>query len=168
MQLPQLNPPLAPPVERPPAPVRRAVLVMYAGAAGSLIGAAAYLANWYFHDYVPATRPGIVHGDSGVFISGSPVFAWFFGLAGLVVFCLWLWMARMCWQGHHWARVTATVLLALQAFTAYRALYRWAHFGVSQVGWTGLVPVVSFCIGCTAVILLWQRSAAPYFRAARR
>jgi hypothetical protein len=32
--------------------------------------------------------------------------------------------------------------------------------------WTGLVPVVSFLIGLTAVILLRQRFSSRYFKAA--
>ena len=115
---------------------------------------------------VRISHPSFVHGDSGLSIGASPVVAWFTGFAGLVVFCLWLWMARMCVQGRNWARIMATILLALQAYTLYWAPY--THLGVPRVSWTGLVPVVSFLIGLTTVIQLWERSSAPYFKGDHR
>jgi hypothetical protein len=138
---------------------------MYVGAAASVAGAAVYIVTWYFEDYLVASR-ALAHGDSGVFITGSPVVAWLLGFAGLAVCCVWLWTAWMCAQGHGWARIVATVLLALQAYTLYHDLY--VKLSVSRVSWAGLVPLVSFLIGLTAVILLWQPSAAPHFRAAAR
>lgn len=159
----QPNPSEAPPWDRPvPASVRYAVRVMYGGAAASVFGTAAYIVTWRFEDYVIASRPSFVHGDSGLSITASPVVAWIIGLVGLVVFCLWLWTARMCAQGRNWARIIATVLLALQAYTLYGGTY--VRLGVPRVSWTGLVPVVSFLIGLTAVILLWQRSSTTYFK----
>ena len=157
----QPSPAEAPPLAyRPvPAAVRWAVRVMYAGAAASVAGTATYILTWYFEDYLVASR-ALVHGDSGVFITGSPVVAWLIGLGGLVVLCLWLWTAWMCAQGRGWARIVATVLLALQTYTLYRDPF--IRLGVS---WTDVVPRVSFLIGLTAVILLWQRSAGPYFKA---
>jgi hypothetical protein len=136
---------------------------MYAGAAASVLGTAAYIVTWYLDAYVVVSRPSFVHGDSGLSITGSPVVAWLVGFAGLVIFCLWLWTARMCAQGRNWGRMLATVLLALQAFSLYHGPY--VKLGAPRVSWTGLVPVVSFLIGLTAVILLWQRSAARYFKA---
>jgi len=145
-----------------PASVRCAVLIMYGGAMWSVIGTAAYIAIWYSQDYVPTTRPSFVHGDSGFVISGAPVVAWFIGFVGLVVFCLWLWMARMSVHGRKGVRIMATILLALQAFTLYG---HYARHGGHRFSWTILVPVVSFLIGLTAVILLWRRSSALYFKA---
>jgi hypothetical protein len=164
----QENPTEAPAWEHRPVPasVRLAVRVMYAGAAASVLGTAAYIVTWYFDAYVIASSPSFVHGDSGLSITASPVVAWLVGFAGLVVCSLWLCTARLCAQGRNWGRIVATVLLALQAFTLYHGPY--VKLGAPRVSWTGLVPVVSFLIGLTAVILLWQRSSAPYFKGERR
>ena len=158
------------PVEAPtlahrpvPAAVRWAVRVMYAGAAASVAGTATYILTWYFEDYVVASRPSFVHGDSGLSITASPAVAWLIGLGGLVVLCLWLWTAWMCAHGRGWARIVATVLLTLQTYTLYRDPF--IRLGVS---WTDVVPRVSFLIGLTAVVLLWQPSAAPHFKGERR
>jgi len=88
----QQNPPEAPTWEHRPVPVsvRLGVRVMYAGAAASVLGTAAYIVTWYFDAYVIVSRPSFVHGDSGLSITGSSVVAWLVGFAGLVVCCLWL------------------------------------------------------------------------------
>ena len=86
--------------ERAPQAVRWAVLAMYGGAALTVALTAAALAHWYFQEYLPANRPTFVHGDSGLSISSSPFFAWFYGLGGLLICSLWLWMARMCAPGN--------------------------------------------------------------------
>jgi hypothetical protein len=157
----------APPRERRPVPasVRYAVRVMYAGAAASVAGAAGYLLAWYFEDYVPTQSPSFVPGDSGLSISSSPAFAWLIGLGGLVVLCSWLWTAWMCAQGRGWARIVATVLLILQVYTLYGALYK--NFVLHRASWVHLIPAVSFVIGLTAVILLWQRASTAFFKAAK-
>jgi hypothetical protein len=146
-----------------PAPVRYAVLTMYLGAASSVISTAGYIATWYVQDYEVANSPTFVHGDSGISVTSSPVVAWLIGLGGLVIFCTWLWMAAMCGQGRGWARVVATILLGLQIYLRYGLPS--VHLGIPRVTWTAMAAAASLLLGVTAVILLWQRSSAGYFKA---
>lgn len=148
---------------RTPQTVRRAVLAMYGGAALTVALTAAAIAQWYYQDYLPATRPTFVHGDSGLSISSSPLFAWLDGLGGLLICGLWLLTARMCARGRGSARVTATVLFAVAVLVVALNAYRDARFG--HVTLEGLLFAASVLAGLAAVVLLWHRSSGPYFRA---
>jgi hypothetical protein len=136
---------------------------MYGGAALTVALTAEALARWYYQDYLPTTRPTFVHGDSGLSISSSPLFAWLDGLGGLLICSLWLLTARMCARGNRPARVTATALFAVAVLVVARNVYRNIRF--DQVTPTGLLFAASVLAGLAAVVLLWHRSSGPYFRA---
>jgi hypothetical protein len=149
--------------QRAPQAVRWAVLAMYGGAALTVVLTADAIAHWYYQEYLPASRPTFVHGDSGLSISSSPLFAWLDGLGGLLICSLWLWTARMCARGNGSARVTATVLFAVPALVVARNAYLHPHIG--HVTLAGLLFGASMLAGLAAVVLLWHRSSGPYFRA---
>jgi hypothetical protein len=146
-----------------PRTVRLAVLAMYGGAALTVGFTAGALAHWYYQEYLPATRPAFVHGDSGLSIGASPFFAWLDGLGGLLICSLWLWTARMCARGDGSARVAATILFAAPALVVARNAYLHPHIG--HVTLAGLLFAASLLAGLTAVVLLWHRSSGPYFTA---
>ena len=149
--------------QRAPQTVRWAVLAMYGGAALTVALTADAIAHWYYQEYLPANRPTFVHGDSGLSISSSPLFAWLDGLGGLLICCLWLCMARMCARGNGSARVTATVLFAVAVLVVARNVYRYFLFDDVTAG--GLLFAASVLASLAAVVLLWHRSSGPYFRA---
>jgi hypothetical protein len=149
--------------QRAPQAVRWAVLAMYGGAALTVALTAEAIAHWYYQDYLPATRPTFVHGDSGLSISSSPLFAWLDGLGGLLICGLWLWTARMSARGNSSARVTATVLFAIPLLVVARNAYLHPH--IDHVTLAGLLFAASVLAGLAAVVLLWHRSSGPYFRA---
>jgi hypothetical protein len=79
-------------------------------------------------------------------------------ISGLVGIALWLWMARANGQGRNWARIVSTVLFFLATLDLV---------GVISQPKTilGLIfPVLTWIVGLAAVVLLWRRSSAAYFR----
>ena len=148
--------------ERAPRAVRWAVLAMYGGAALTVAWTATGLAQWYFQEYLPANRAASLGYAAGESIDAAPFFAWFGGIVGLLICCLWLWVARMCAQGRDWARGTATVLFAVPALAA--AVHAFEHPHINRVTLSGLLVTAGLLAGLAAVVLLWHPSSGPYFR----
>lgn len=144
-----------------PQSVSRAAQVMYVGAAASLVGIVIDLLMRHSirtaiaqHDTkLTATQvTDTYHAELGVLIV--------FGLIGVG---LWLWIARSCLAGKSWARVTGTVFFGLDTVAVL--------LGVSVAssgGLTRIYGIVVWLIGLVAVILLWRRSSAEFFRGAPR
>ena len=144
-----------------PQSVQRAVRVMYAGAAASLIGIAVDLTA------LSAIRSAItrrsttmtaaqintaVHVEVGFLIAG-----------GLIGAALWLWMAQSCRAGKAWARIVSTVFFGIDTLSVLASLA-----AVPTGGLTRIFSLVVWVIGLIAIILLWQRPSTDYFRGAPR
>jgi hypothetical protein len=148
--------------EHAPRTIRWAVLAMYGGAALTVAWTATGLAQWYFQEYLPANRAASLGYSAGQSIGASPFFAWFGGIVGLLICCLWLWTARMCAQGRDWARGTATVLFAVPALATAVDAYKHPH--IPHVTLPGVLVTAGLLAGLAAVILLWHPSSGLYFR----
>ena len=148
------------PASAPPS-VLRAVKVMYAGVAASLIGIVIDMTT------LSATRAAIIkhsptlttaqvnsaeHVEIGLFIA-----------SGLIGAALWLWMAQSCRAGKGWARIVSTVLFAIDTLAVLIT-----NAGTTGGGLTRAYGLVVWVVGLIAIILLWQRASSGYFRSARR
>ncbi len=158
-----------PPVQRPPAPapVRAAVVVMYAGAAVSVVKVIADLATRASlkadvqnapHGAVPVTASQ-VNAAVTASIAASVVL-------GLVSVGLWILNARGSAGGQKWAQVTGTVLFGLDTLALLA--------GPLGFGLTANQPVVDrlctalvWLAGLGAVVLLWQRGSRAFFSGRR-
>lgn len=148
---------------RPPIPqsVTRAVQVMYAGAAASLIGIIIDMTTLSstkteIHNRNPdltATQlNNAEHVAIGIFI-----------VSGLIGAALWFWMAQSCKAGKAWARIVSTVLFAIDTISVVAGAA-----AVPGGGATRIYGLIVWLIGLAAIILLWQRASSAYFKSAPR
>jgi hypothetical protein len=144
--------------ERPPAPatVLNAVKLMYTGAAVSTVSLIVSLVSISgTKSAIRKARPTLTTAQVNqlnTFIITLAI------ISGLVGIALWLWMARANSQGRNWARIVSTVLFGLATLDL---------FGVISQPKTilGLIfPVLTWIVGLAAVVLLWRRASAAYFR----
>ena len=151
------------PSDRPPAPpsIVRAVQVMYAGAAASLIGIIINMTTLSstkseiirLHPKLTATQvANAEHVAIGLFI-----------VSGLLGAGLWIWVAQMSKAGKNWARIVGTVLFAIDTISVFAGAAT-----VPGGGATRIYSILVWLIGLAAVILLWQRASSDYFRGAPR
>jgi len=138
----------------PPRPVRIAVMLMYAGAALSAINLLVTLVIFdtierAFQDSSAAVTPWAAHA----FAVGAIVLA-------VVETGLWLLMAYANNLGRVWARISATILFALDTLLL---LYAFARASIST---SQLFAVVVWLVGLSAIVLLWRRESAGFFAAA--
>ncbi len=144
------------PATRPPAPVARAVRLMYAGAAvtavGVLITVIAVITGGA--DALRASHPHAtvaqLHATQSVLITTAVV-------SGLLEVGAWIVMARANRGGLKWARIVASLLFALG--TVNLVLRVVAGGGAANLVYT----VVTFLIGAGAVFFLWQRQSSAWF-----
>ena len=145
-----------------PAPVATAVKFMYAGAVTSLIGIGLNLATMgsargriaaKSPSLTPAQVTDAVHVEAAVFI-----------VTGLIGAALWLWMARGSRAGKGWARITSTVLFAIATISIIASVASAGHLAFGAA--TKLYELVGWLIGLVAIVLLWRRASADYFRSA--
>jgi hypothetical protein len=150
-----------------PASIRRAVYLMYAGAAVYVISGIVGVIS--LGNAGPGS-PFYASSDSGSSVPGAGTG----GMTAMVLFIamvlisivapvlLWLWMAWKCKVGRPWARTVSTALFGLGTLTTLLSLDTttgfWALLGISA-GWLA---------GLGVTILLWQRSSSRYFGAAPR
>jgi hypothetical protein len=147
------------PSSRPPIPqsVTRAVQVMYAGAAASIIGIIVDMTT------LSSTKAQIIkrdptwtttqvnnaeHAAIGIFI-----------VSGLIGAALWVWMAQANKAGKGWARIVSTVLFAIETISVLAGAAAVASGGAARI-----YGIVVWLIGLAAVILLWQRQSTAYFK----
>lgn len=151
------------PATRPPVPqsITRAVQLMYAGAAASLIGIIIALTTLSsIKSQIVSKNPSLTttqvnnaqHVAIGVLIA-----------SGLIGAALWLWMAQSCRAGKGWARIVSTVLFAIDTLAVLIT-----NAGTAGGGLTRAYGLVVWVVGLIAIILLWQRASSGYFRSARR
>jgi hypothetical protein len=89
-----------------------------------------------------------------------------FIVGGIAAAAIWTFLAISCRVGARWARIASTVLFAI--YTVYSTEI---VIGVDRVNPPGAVQVytgIVWLLGLVAIILLWQHSAGPYFRARPR
>ena len=151
------------PSERPPAPpsVLRAVQVMYAGAAASLIGIVIDMTT------LSSTKSEIIRRNPSLTATqvsnAEHVAIGLFIVSGLLGAGLWIWVAQMCKAGRNWARIVGTVLFAIDTISVFAGAAT-----VPGGGATRIYSILVWLIGLAAVILLWQRASSDYFRSAPR
>ncbi len=154
--------PLPEPSARPPVPqsITRAVQLMYAGAVASLIGIVIALTTLSsIKSQIISRNPSLTttqvnnaeHVAIGILIA-----------SGLIGAALWLWMAQSCKAGKNWARITSTVLFAIETVNVLAGAAAVASGGASRI-----YSIVVWLIGLGAIIFLWQRSSTEYFKAPR-
>lgn len=147
------------PSARPPVPqsVTRAVQLMYAGAVASLIGIVIALTTLSsIKSQIISKNPSLTttqvnnaeHVAIGILIA-----------SGLIGAALWLWMAQSCKAGKNWARITSTVLFAIETINVLAGAAAVASGGASRI-----YSIVIWLIGLGAIIFLWQRSSTEYFK----
>src|ERR1700722_17337290 len=155
------EPPGSPQTIAPPS-VLRAVQLMYAGAAASLIGIAVDFTTVgslknaiasHNHTLTAAQVNTAEHAEIAAFIIG-----------GLIGVGLWVWMARACGRGLGWARIVSTVLFAIDTLSVLIGL------GGSVPDGSGIrfYGIIVWLIGLAAIILLWRRSSSDYFKGVPR
>jgi hypothetical protein len=147
------------PAIRPPVPqsITRAVQLMYAGAAASLIGIIIALTTLSsIKSQIISKNPTLTttqvnnaeHVAIGILIA-----------SGLIGAALWLWMAQSAKAGKNWARIVSTVLFAIQTINVLAGAAAVASGGASRI-----YSIVIWLIGLGAIIFLWQRSSTEYFK----
>lgn len=150
------------PATRPSVPqsITRAVQLMYAGAAASLIGIIIALTTLSsIKSQIISKNPSLTttqvnnaeHVAIGVLIA-----------SGLIGAALWLWMAQSSKAGKNWARIVSTVLFAIETINVVAGASAISSGGASRI-----YSIVIWLIGLGAIIFLWQRSSTEYFKAPR-
>lgn len=145
-----------------PLPVRRAVVLMYAGGAvGALltlhfararpaIRAAMGLTNATKHGREHLTAAQLDHAAGITHVSLVTVH--------LVGTLLWIAVALLCHRGHWWARILATLLAGVGILLTWGYLTRG-----DPDGWATFLSLIGTVVGVAAVVLLWQPDAGRYF-----
>ena len=144
--------------ERPPAPqaVLNAVKLMYLGAAISTASVIASLAD--IGAIKPALRREFPHDTAAQIDQAFKSLLIVAIISAGVGIGLWLWMARANGQGKNWARITSTVLFAIETLTLVESL-RGPHTVIALV-----FPVLTWLVGLGAVWLLWRPESNAFFK----
>jgi hypothetical protein len=130
----------------PPTAMRRAVALMFAGAAISFVSAVAGGIR-VFNEVKSQEMFGV---------PGAPVLA-FTIFTGLVPCGLWLWMAWKNGAGREWARVLSAVFFGLMSLELVpEALTR-------SSGVTGIAAIAEWVVGLAALSLLYRRESSQFF-----
>jgi len=95
--------------QRPPAALRNAVLLMYAGAAASLAGV---IVDFVTKNATESAMQSAVVQAHGPLVptSGETATVVMAVVLGLISAGLWVSIARASWDGRHWARTMGSVL----------------------------------------------------------
>jgi hypothetical protein len=157
--------------QRPPQPrsVRIAVWLMYGGAALSVLSAILILVvsssirNAVHKALVKANATN--RANHKAVLSAAQIHTAENLYIDVLLFvlvlsiALWIWMAWANGKGRHWARITATVLFAIN--TLYLVI------SVSRAGGSAIVVGLSWILGLGAIILIWRRESSQYYLAGR-
>ena len=138
-----------------PQPVLTAVKLMYAGAIVSAITFVIGLLT------VGSTRTALKKAYPKYTthqISTLVTFDVVIGIiVGLLSIGLWIFIARACQRGRNWARMTGTVLFALDTLLILLSVSR------LTVGAAFIIDVVIWLIGLGVVVLLWRKESGAFF-----
>jgi hypothetical protein len=147
-----------PEAERPPAPpsVLNAVKLMYVGAAVSTVSLIISLA---FIGSVKSTlRTEFPHYTTSQIDRAFGAFIAIAIISAGIGIGLWLWMAWANRQGKNWARITSSVLFAIETLTLLEAV-RGPKNALDLV-----FPVLTWLVGLGAVWLLWRPDSNAFFK----
>jgi hypothetical protein len=140
----------------PPSSVRNAVRLMYAGAALSaivvivtLVTIGSLKANILSH-YPHYTATQRHTAEVAAVITSI--------IGGLIAVGLWLWMAWANLRGRSWARIVATVFFGINTLDLLISFAR-----IHAVG-SLIVSVLVWLVGLGAIILLFSKESAAYFK----
>jgi hypothetical protein len=146
----------------PPAPVRNAVLLMYAGAALSVIRVIADVATRASLRADISSRTASQHLTAAQVSTGANGVLVLAVAAGVISIGLWIFVARASQNGSNAARITGSVLFGLGTVALLT--------GPSDLGLAAAQPTaarictgVVWLAGLGAVVLLWQRSSSLFF-----
>jgi hypothetical protein len=151
------QPPMTPGPADPPQTVRRAVNLMYAGAALSAIEIIIGLftigsLKSAIRSKYPSYTPSQIHTAQVAALTVAIV-------VGLLGVALWIWMARANLGGRSWARIVASVLFGINTIDLLAAVVQ-PHSVISLV-----LAVLVWLVGLGAIWLLWQRESTAYIQA---
>lgn len=147
-----------------PTAMRRAVFLMYVGAAvevvnGIVDGLTTHNVTFYTYS---STSPNtaIVHYASSL-TAGI--------IMGIVLACLWLWMAWKTGAGRNWARVLSSVLFGIMCLHLIGGITSFAGSGHAILAFIAFVAVLAeWGVGLAALIYLWQRESSEFFAFAKQ
>jgi uncharacterized membrane protein len=144
----------------PPLSVRRAVWLMYGGAAVSLAAAIADLAT------VSELRAVIARTPVARYLVGSATHATLVQAAAvnLIAIALWLLIARWSAKGSTTARTLACVLFGLRTVAALIGPGELSAFSPWPVA-VRVLTVLGWLAGLGAIVLLWQPSSTAFIKA---
>ena len=149
--------PMVPAPSEPPQTVRRAVNLMYAGAALSVIEIIIGLftvgsLRSAIRSRYPNYSTSQIHTAEVAALTVAVV-------VGLLGVGLWIWMARANLGGRSWARIVATVLFAINTIDVLAAIVQ-PHSAISLI-----LAVLVWLAGLGAIWMLWQRDSSAYIQA---
>jgi hypothetical protein len=150
---------------RPPAAVRNAVLLMYAGAAASVI---AVVADFVTKNATASAMQSAVAKAHGPLVpaSGETATVAMAIVLGVISAGLWIVIARASWDGRHWARTMGSVLFGIDTVAV---LIGPSDIGLHTAAATlpRIFAGIVWLIGLGAVVFLWQKKSRAFFRAQR-
>jgi hypothetical protein len=139
------------PPESPPRPVLNAVKLMWAGAVVEAVTLVVGLAT------ISSTKAAI-HRDNPKLTAQQIDTSVNVDLGYVVLsIVLWIVVSLACRRGRAWARITGTVLFAINTLMIVLAVSRFsAGIGI-------LINLLVWLIGLGAVILLWRKESGEFF-----
>ncbi|GAB2631805.1 hypothetical protein [Nocardia goodfellowii] len=153
---------------KPPVPstVQYAFYLMLAGAAVTV------LSTLLIFTQLDVVREEVQKQDVDAVFTESQldslvIFSVAIGVAtNLVSAGLWIWMAFANRAGKNWARITASVLFGLSTVFTILSLVGSGVFGAGSGGAGIIAGVLTWLIGVAAIVLLWHKRSAAYFKPA--
>lgn len=142
-----------------PAPMRRAVCLMY-------VGAAAGLATGIVRGLTMnlATSIVLISPTTGTAHSARSLPAGI--IEGIVAVGLWLWMSWKTGDGQNWARALSSVFFGFASLQLIGAIEAVARPGGSVAAF--VVFLAEWVVGLATVTQLWHRESSQFFALARQ
>jgi hypothetical protein len=142
-----------------PAPMRRAMCLMY-------VGAAAGLATGIVRGLTMnlATSIALISPTTGIAHSARSLPTGI--IEGIVAVGLWLWMAWKTGDAQNWARVLSSVLFGFASLQLIGAIDAVAQPGGSVIVF--IVFIAEWAAGLATVTQLWHRESSQFFALARQ
>ena len=151
-----------PPDSAIPRPVRRAVRLMLAGGATTLVVGLFLIIATIIDKNVLTDSSGkkLSNGEFTTGVIGTAV-------TYIILIVIWVLMARFNRSGAVWARILASVFAAISTYDTYSLVN--SLTGGTSITVVGIVYVVGsiliWIVGVLAIAMLWRRESNDYFRA---
>lgn len=140
----------------PPSTVVRAVQLMFAVAALSVVGLLLLFATQdELRAQIAASQPGVSASALDTAVTAATVGSVIFGL---LVVGLYVFLALKVRAGRSWARITTLVLTALSVLATLATL------GQPQPSLSRILSLITVVLSVGIVVLLMRRPSADYFR----